>query len=70
MFSERQGHEEATDNCPEDTNRATSVNLQLPRLRKDLRTGSISRDIVSFLSELCRRRSDMFAEVARLVRPD
>ena len=31
---------------PEGTKRATSVNVQLPRLQKDLRTGSISRDIV------------------------
>ena len=29
---------------PEGTKRATSVNVQLPCLRKDLRTGSISRD--------------------------
>ena len=28
-----------------------------------------SRDIVNFPSELCRRRSGMFAEVARLVPP-
>ena len=31
---------------------------------------TISRDIVSFPSELCRRRSGMFSEVARLVLPD
>ena len=42
---------------PEGTKRATSVNVQLPCLQKDLRTGSISRDIVNFPSELCRRRS-------------
>ena len=54
---------------PEATKRATSVNVRLPLLRKDLRTGSISQDIVSFPSELCRRRSGMFPEVARLVPP-
>ena len=48
----------------------TSVNVQLPCLQKDLRMGSISRDIVNFPSERCRRRSDMFTEVARLVPPD
>ena len=36
------------------------------RLQKDLRTGSISRDIVNFPSELCMRRSGGFAEVACL----
>ena len=55
---------------PEGTKRATSVNVQLLRLQKDLRTGSISRDIVNFPSKLCRHRSDMFTEVARLVPPD
>ena len=35
-------------------------NVQLPRLRKDLRMVSISRDTVNFPSELCRRRSGMF----------
>ena len=35
-----------------------------------MRTGSISRDIVHFPSELCRRRSGMLAEVARLAPPD
>ena len=54
---------------PEGTKCATSVNVQLPCLRKDLRTGSISRDIVNFPSELCRRRSGIFTEVARLVPP-
>ena len=44
--------------------RATSVGLQ-----KDMLTGSISRDVVNFPSELCRRRSGMFAEVARLLPP-
>ena len=39
---------------PECTTRATSVNARL-RLRKDLRTGSIWRDIANFPSELCRR---------------
>ena len=38
-------------------------------LRKDLRPGSMSRDVVSFLSELCRRRSCMFTEFSRLVPP-
>ena len=46
---------------PEGTNRATSVNVRLPRPRKGLRTGSISRDIVNFPSELCRHGSGMFA---------
>ena len=41
----------------EGTKRATSVSVQLPRLRQDLRTGSISREL---LSELCSRRSGMF----------
>ena len=48
---------------------ATSVKVQLPCLQKDLRTGSISRDIVNFPSELCRRRSGLFAEVAHLLVP-
>ena len=51
-------------------NCATSVNVQLPCLQKDLHTGSISRDIVNFPSELCRRRSGTFAEIARLVPPE
>ena len=46
------------------------VKVQLLRLRRDLRTGSISRDIVNSPSELCRRRSCMITEVARLVPPD
>ena len=54
---------------PEGTKRATSVNVQPPCLQKDLHTGSISRDIVNFPCELCRRRSGMFAEVARLAPP-
>ena len=53
---------------PEGTKRATSVNIQLPCLQKDLRTGSISRDTVNFPSELCRLRG-MFTEFARLVTP-
>ena len=32
--------------APEGAKRATSVNVQLLRLQKDLRTGSISRDII------------------------
>ena len=55
---------------PEGSKPATSVNVQLLRLRKDLHMGSISRDIVNFPSELCRCRSGMFTEVARLVPPD
>ena len=55
---------------PESAKRATSVNAQLLRPWKDLRTGSISRGIVSLPSELCRRRSGVFMEVARLVPPD
>ena len=35
----------------EGTKRATSLNVQLLRLQKDLRTGSISRDVVNFPSE-------------------
>ena len=45
---------------PEGTKRATSVNEQLPCPQKDLRTGSISRDVVNI----------MFTEVARLVPPE
>ena len=54
---------------PEGTKCATSVNVQLPCLQKNLRTGSISRDIVNF-PNLRRHRSGMFTEVARLVPPD
>ena len=54
---------------PEGTKRVTSVNVQLPCLQKDLRTGSISRDIVNFPSELCMRRGRIFTDVARLVPP-
>ena len=54
---------------PEGTEHATRINVQLPCLQKDLRTGSISRDIVNLPSELCRRRSGVFTEVARLVPP-
>ena len=43
------------------------LNVQLLRPQKDLRKGSISQDVMSFSSELCSRRSDMFAEVACLV---
>ena len=45
---------------PEGTKRATSVNVQLLRLQKDLRTGSTSRDVVNFPSN----RSGMLTEVA------
>ena len=55
-LSESSTQAQATSHDPEGTKRATSVNVQLPCLQKDLRTGSISRDIVSFPSELCRRR--------------
>ena len=54
---------------PEGTKPATSANMRLLRLLRDLRTGSILRDIVNFPSELSRRRSGTFAEVARLVPP-
>ena len=37
---------------PGGTKRATSVNVQLPCLQKDLRSGSISRDIVILLSDM------------------
>ena len=47
----------------EGTKRATSVNAQLLLLRRDLRRGSISRDVVNFPSELCSRRSGVFTEV-------
>ena len=53
----------------EGTKRATSVSVQLLHLRKDLRTGSISRDIANFPSELCGRRRAIFVEVACLVPP-
>ena len=56
--------------APEGTERATSVSVQLPCPQEDLRTGSISRDVVSLPSELCRGRSGRFTEVARLVPPD
>ena len=55
---------------PECTNRATSANVRLPYLQKDLRTCSIPRDIANFPSELCWRRSGTFAEVARSALPD
>ena len=55
---------------PECTKRATSVNVQLPCRQKDLRTGSSSRVILNFLSELCRCRGVTFTEVARLVPPE
>ena len=54
---------------PEGAKRATSVNVQLPCLRKDLRTGSNSRAIVNFPSELCRRRSGVFTEDTCLLPP-
>ena len=54
---------------PYGTKRATSANAQLPCLRKDLRTRTISRNIVDFPSELSRRRSGMCTEVARFVPP-
>ena len=60
---------EASLQEPEGTKRATSVNVQLPCLQKDLRTGSISRDILNFPSELCSCRSGVFTEVARSVPP-
>ena len=63
------GVEKEKQIVPEGTKHATSVNVQLPRLRKDRRTGSISRNM-NFPSELCRRRSGMFTEVARLVPPE
>ena len=50
--------------------RATSVNMQLLRLQRDLRTGSISRDVVNLPSELCSCGSGMFTKVARLAPPD
>ena len=48
----------ALTKAPEGTKRATSVNVRLLRLRKDLRTGSLSQDVANFPSELCKRRSD------------
>ena len=44
--------------------------MQRLRLQQDLPTGSLSRDIVDFPSELCSRRSGMLTAVARLVPPD
>ena len=55
---------------PDGTKRATSVNVQPLRMQKDLRTGSISRDIVNFPSELRSSRSVTLTEVARLVPPE
>ena len=46
--------------CSDGANHASSVNVRLPRLQKDLRTVSISRDIENFPCELCRRGSGMF----------
>ena len=54
----------------EGTKGATSVNVQLLRLRKDLCMGSISQDIVNLHSELCSRRSGVFVESVRLMPPD
>ena len=51
----------------EGTKRATSVNVRVPRLQKDLSKGSISRDVANFPSELRRRRGGMFTEVCRRV---
>ena len=50
---------------PECSKGATSVNVQLTCLQKDLRAGMISRDIVNFPSELCRRRSGMYVHRSR-----
>ena len=49
---------------PEGTKRATSVNMQLCRLQKDLRY------IVNLPSELRSRRGGIFTEVAHLVPPE
>ena len=54
---------------PEGTKRATSLNVQLLCLRKDLHTVSIPRDIANDPSELCGRRSGMFTVVTLLVQP-
>ena len=54
----------------EGTKRAISVNVQLPCLRKDPHTGSISRELVNSPSELCRRRIRIFTEVVRVVPPE
>ena len=40
---------------PEGIKRATSVIVQLPRLQKDLRAGSISRDIANFPSDIAQK---------------
>ena len=45
--------------------RATSLNVQLPCLQKDLRTGSISQEF-----PFRALQAGMFTEVARLVPPD
>ena len=55
---------------PEGTDRATSVDEQLPCLWRDLRAGSTSREVANSSSELCRRRSGMLSEVAGVVPPD
>ena len=53
----------------EGTKRAISANMPRLRPQRDLRTASILLDIVNFTSELCRRRSGVFTEVACLVPP-
>ena len=61
-------YKESTRLCQKAPKSATSVvNVRLPRLRRDLRMGSISRDIVNFTP---RRESGMFTEMASLVPPD
>ena len=39
--------------CPDGTQRATSVDVPLPRLLEDPRAGSTSRDVVSFYVYVC-----------------
>ena len=49
--------------------RVLDLNVQLLRLQMDLHRDSMSRDIVNFPSELCKRRSGTFTEVASFVVP-
>ena len=44
--------------CQKAPNVPLPVSVQLPCPQKELHTGSISREVVNFLSELCRRHVD------------
>ena len=67
----RKAAEAAAFPPPEGTERATSVNEQLPCLQKDLRAGfDFARHCEFPLRALQAQKWDMFTEVARLVPPD